>query len=227
MPDTRPSVPQLLRKTSARVRARGPLELLTLATARAREWISSAERLIILVRPSGGDPPDRGDELLCVRATPADAEDYARDIGTDSPRTFRERLTETTWCYLVRARGAIVHATWCTTSAAWTREIRAYLVPPSGDAYVYESFTRPEARGQGVYPFALAAIAADLGHTGMARVWVAVEATNHASLRAVAKAGFEPHSEIGLTRRWGRLTIQAPPPDAGGPGLTIVPARPR
>ena len=208
------------------MRARGPLEPLALAVQRLRAGISSADRLIILVRPAGGDPPQRADELRCVRATHADAEDYARAVGTDSPRTFRERLTDTTWCYLVRARGSIVHATWCTTSAAWTRELRAHLAPPPRDAYVYESLTLPAVRGQGVYPFALSAIAADLGRSGIGQVWVAVEASNRPSLRAVEKAGFEPHSEIGFRRRWGRVTVD--PPRSDDPtGLTIAIELPR
>jgi hypothetical protein len=230
VPDLRPTVRQLLLKGVARVRARGPLEPLTLALTRARESFASSDRLIILVRPAAGSSEEIGhvsaDGLRFARATPADADEYARAIGTDSPVTFTERLTDTTWCYLVRARGTIVLSTWCTTSVAWTREIRAFLAPPPGDAYVFESLTRPEVRGQGVYPFALTAIAADLGRTGIARVWIAVEAGNRASLRAVAKAGFEPHSEIRFHRRWGVLTIDDPPSDAAPEGLTIAGAPP-
>ena len=145
--------------------------------------------------------------MALKRATPEDAPIYERDIGTDSRSTFRARLVAGATCYLVIAADRAVHATWCTTAGAWTREIEALLIPPTGDAYVYESYTRPEVRGRGVYPYALGQIAADLWGRDVKRVWVAVEASNSASLRAVAKAGFEPSFVIGYRRRWGRIEV--------------------
>jgi ribosomal protein S18 acetylase RimI-like enzyme len=145
--------------------------------------------------------------MVVRRATPEDASIYERDIGTDSRSTFRARLVEGTTCYLVIADERAVHATWCTTTGAWTREIGAVLIPPAGDAYVYESYTRPEVRGRGVYPYALGRIAAELSGRAVRCVWVAVEASNTASLRAVAKAGFEPSFVIGYRRRWGRIEV--------------------
>lgn len=147
--------------------------------------------------------------MVVKRATPEDASIYERDIGTDSRSTFRARLVAGTTCYLVIADDRAVHATWCTTTAAWTREIDALLVPPAGDAYVYESYTRPEVRGRGVYPYALRQIAADLSTRALRRVWVAVEESNSASVRAVTKAGFEPSFAIGYRRRWGRVEVES------------------
>ncbi|MFN2586501.1 MAG: GNAT family N-acetyltransferase, partial [Actinomycetota bacterium] len=111
-----------------------------------------------------------------------------------------------------------------TSSAAWTREIRAYLVPPPGDAYVYESFTAPEARGRGVYPFALASICSWAVVRDIVRVWVAVERGNAPSFRAIAKAGFEPSYSIGYARRLGRLTLDVETPgDVPAPVVTTAP----
>ncbi len=140
--------------------ARGPVEVAGVARSRASEWLRSEDELIMLVRPAAAPAPElRHDPgLTSRRATAADAELYARVIGTDSAATFRRRLTDTTHCVLVHLGDELLHASWVTTGAAWTREIAAYLVPPAGDAYVYESFTRPQARGRGVYPFALVPI---------------------------------------------------------------------
>jgi ribosomal protein S18 acetylase RimI-like enzyme len=182
--------------------------------------VSSEGRLIVLSRRTDGEPTSR-DDLSFRRATTTDAAAYARDVGTDATSSFRARLSSPAMsCYLVLDGNSIVHATWCTTGAAWTREIRRYFCPPPGDAYVYESFTRPEVRGRGVYPFALSSIAADLERAGVPRVWVAVEADNHASLRAVGKGGFSPVDEIGFRRRLGRVAVTG----ASGPEtLRIVP----
>ena len=219
MPDTRPTLLDIALKTSARIRARGPREVAALVWERVREEISSASRLVVFARLTELIPNERTD-LELRRARPDDAGAYARDIGTDSAATFRRRLTEATWCYLVLGGTSIVHATWCTMTAAWTRELRGYLTPSSGHAYVYESFTRADARGRGIYPFALKSITYDLRAAGVDKVWVAADESNHASRRAITKAGFTPEFEIPYRRSWGRLRTGAPP--AGETGLGLV-----
>jgi GNAT superfamily N-acetyltransferase len=171
--------------------------------------VRSEDSLIMLVRGAGTPTPElRHDPGLVLRvAAPADAPEYAREIGTDAAATFRHRLTPTTSCFLVHGPDGLLHASWVTTGAAWTREIDAYLVPPPGDAYVYESFTTPEARGRGVYPFALAGICDWAQARGIGRVWVAVEEGNAPSLKAIRKAGFEPAYTMRYARRLGRLTL--------------------
>ena len=168
----------------------------------------------MLVRTAASPTPDfRHDpELVLRRAAPDDAAEYQREIGTDAAATFRRRLTRTTSCFLVHGAGQVLHASWVTTGAAWTREIDAYVVPPEGDAYVYESFTRPEARGRGVYPFALAGICAAAREQGIRNVWVAVEGGNAPSLKAIRKAGFEECYTIRYARRFGRLTLDVEHP---------------
>jgi len=210
VPDLRPSPLHVASKLLTRVRARGPGEVARLAWTRVREAISSHDVLIVLVRDAGGEPAElEGFELREARAEEGAL--YARDIGTDSPWTFRGRLTENTRCFVVVHEGRFVHATWMTARAAWTREIRRYLLPPGGDAYVYESFTHPSIRGRGVYPFALRGIAALLAGRGLRRVWVAVEKHNPSSRKAVEKAGFAPVWEIPYRRRFGVLRVDAPP----------------
>lgn len=214
MPDVRPSPLNVASKVMARVRARGPGELAALAWARWKEAITSHDTLIVLARDTGEDPPSlNGYELR--EARPEEGPKYAREVGTDSPWTFRSRITEDTRCFVVVHEGRFVHATWMTARAAWTREIRRYLLPPAGDAYVYESFTHPSVRGRGVYPFALRGIAAVLAGRGLKRVWVAVERHNPSSLRAVEKAGFAPVWEISYRRRIGTFRLETAPLPAG------------
>jgi L-amino acid N-acyltransferase YncA len=180
--------------------------VLATGAARLREFISSSDELVILARSAGGELPDRTD-LEFVTATKADGARYARDIGTDSASTFASRLTDTTRCFLVIHEARVVHATWVTTRSAWTRELGGYLVVPEGDCYVFESFTRPDARGRGVYPFGLKGICEWAENQGLKRIWVGVEAGNVASLRAVAKVGFEPQLTISFRRNVGRLQV--------------------
>jgi hypothetical protein len=179
-----------------------------LAITRLAEKLSSDGRLIVLARPTGGEVPAT-DGLRLLRARPSHAESYARQIGTDSVSSFRKRLSDRTRCYfLVQSQDSIVHATWCTTAAAWTKEIDAYLAPPSGDAYLYESFTLPQMRGKGLYPFALNSIAADLSREHVGRMWVAVEAGNRPSIRAITRAGFKEVFSIRFSWTWGASKVE-------------------
>jgi ribosomal protein S18 acetylase RimI-like enzyme len=207
MPDRRPTLKALIHKTVARLDARGPREVVHLAAERVKGAWSSEQRLKILARPCREERSEQG-PLVVRRATPDDAAAYARHIGTDSASTFTDRLSSTTGCYLVFEGYLIVHATWCTTSAAWTREIAAYLEPPPSDAYIYESFTRAEVRGRGVYPLAIRAISTDLHREGRDRMWVGVEADNAPSVRALTKGGFEERFDLVITRRFGRVSVR-------------------
>lgn len=185
---------------------RGPGEVAALAKGRVRETFGSSDTLIFFAREAGGTIPV--DDTLHFRQLSAeDADIYARDIGTDSPGTFKRRLSDATRCFVVEEEGLLLHASWVTTLAAWTRELNGYVKPPRGDAYIYESFTRADARGRGVYPFALNCISASLGSEGIGRAWVAAEEHNPASVKAISKAGFSEAFRVSYERRFGRVHI--------------------
>ena len=116
-----------------------------------------------------------------------------------------------------------LHASWVTTSRAWTSEIRGYISPPVGDAYVYESFTRPETRGRGIYPLALFSICAELAEQRVARVWVGVETDNTPSIRAISKAGFGEGFEFSFHRAFGRVRIGEITGPLAEQGRTMIP----
>lgn len=219
MTDPRPAPREVVSKLVARARTRGLGEIVALGTARAREAIRSADELVFLSVDTATVVRIEREDLTCRRATAADGASFADEIGTESPRTFAARLSEETHCYLVLANERIVHSSWVTTHAAWTRELRAYVVPRDA-AYVYESFTGPQARGKGAYPFALTNICADLVAVGTTHLWVAVEAENHSSLRAVTKAGFVERGRVAFGRQLGRLSIGAIPNDPDFPAIT-------
>lgn len=209
----RPTFRDTVSRSLNRARHRGVTEAAQDAWGRLRAKVTSSHgTLLVLERPTGGPPSHRSDATF-RSATPADAGAYARDIATDSERTFRARLSDATRCYLVESRGRLLHASWVTTDSAWTAELDASVTPPAGDAYIYESFTRPETRGRGIYPFALDNICAVLTGRGIERAWIAVEATNAPSVRAISKAGFRPAFELSFRRERGKVVLEPP----GGP----------
>ncbi len=206
MPDHRSSFKQKILKTINRARYRGLVEVLQLGLQRAGEWFTSEDELILMVRELA--EADATPDPSFRQATAADADSYARDIGTDSPSTFRARLSDDVHCFVIELGGRLLHASWVTTSAAWTREIQGYMTPPPGAAYIYESFTRSDARGQGLYPMALAGIVVWLQNEGLSEAWVGVEADNQASIRAITKAGFTEGFLFKFSRSLGRLKME-------------------
>ncbi|MEA2507079.1 MAG: hypothetical protein QOH48_1697 [Actinomycetota bacterium] len=166
--------------------------------------------LVVLDRPAGGVAAAiPGMEIR--ELGPEDARGYEKDIGTDPAATLVRRLTAPgASCWIARSGDEIVHASWVETAAAWMGEAERFFVVPPGEAYIYESFTRPEVRGHGIYPAVLATIAEQLGARAVARLWIAAEATNAASLRAIQKAGFTTEFEIGVRRRLGRVAVTMP-----------------
>lgn len=225
MPDPRLPLPLLLSRAANRVRTRGPGEVAELLGRRLLEGFFSNDELVMNVREAGGTFAVRSD-LTFRAASEDDASRYATDIATDSVRSFKFRLSAGTRCFIVERDDRLVHSTWATTAAAWTREVRSYLKPPPGDAYVYESYTRPEARGQGLYPFALTNICATLGSEGVARFWVAVEGDNPASIRAVTKAGFEPAWRLPHRRIIGVLRVGQPQGPRADDAIDFISASP-
>ena len=222
------SVADSLSRKRARIRSRGLGEVMAESWGKVRSNIRSDDELIFLRARTDRSLEEtfrKTDEpMQLVRATVDDRRDYERFIGTDSARTFAARLSDETRCWLVRARGAILHATWTTTGSAWTSEIHRYFVPPPSSAYVYESFTRAEARGLGLYPFALVGIRETLATEGVKEMFVGVEANNAPSLRAIAKAGFERAFTVPFHRRWGRVSLDDP--EGPNPELAALCLRP-
>ena len=219
--ESRPSLLFSASRVINRARSRGAREAGSAVRGGLKAAVRSEGRLLFLVRNAGGPTEARAD-LAFREATSADGRRYARDIGTDSAGTFRQRLSPWTKCFVVEDGVRFLHASWVTTARAWTSEIKAFISPPVGDAYVYESFTRPETRGRGIYPFALTSICAALADQRVARVWVGVEADNVASIRAIGKGGFENAFELGFQRAWGRVRVQEPTGSLAEQGRTML-----
>jgi hypothetical protein len=200
------------RKVLSRLRNRGVREVLSVAGQRIRETIYSSETLIFLARAARADfePPNHDPGLEFREAIPDDGRLYEELIGTDSVRTFALRLNAGARCFFVLAGGSLLHSSWVTEGPAWTREIRRFFQPPPGDAYVYESFTTSEARGRGVYPFALSEICAHLDRERKRLVWVGVEESNTASRKAIAKAHFKEHFRVRYVSKLGYLRVDEP-----------------
>jgi hypothetical protein len=98
--------------------------------------------------------------------------------------------------YGIRNNGKLVHFEWLTQ--ADPAEVPAFLGAAEGRPVwqITRCLTRPESRGQRLYPTTIRGITASLPAGDPCLIWT--HTWNHASIRGILKAGFEPFA----SRTW-------------------------
>lgn len=111
--------------------------------------------------------------------------------GSDPGRStasLRERFRRGHQCFVVvDEAGRFRHTRWVTTDPAYIPEVGRRLRLAAGDAYFYDGYTHPAARGKGLDGVVRCAIFAALAARGMRRAVSYVRADNPAGLRAAAR----------------------------------------
>jgi predicted GNAT family acetyltransferase len=139
-----------------------------------------------------------------------DAEDmrrYTRDEASQLTDSFLDDAkARGDRCVAVIEDGILMHYGWYSARPCQLSEVSARLTlhfDPSY-AYVYNVVTLPEYRGQRLHAVAMgAAIQAYVG-AGRKGLLCYVDSSNHASLRAFHRVGFEDFGHILLARAYGR-----------------------
>lgn len=178
----------------------------------ARQWLRSRSDLILVEAGRGPAVPPSA----TVDVKRADQQNLT-DLGHFQSRrqlsVFSGFLDAGNEGYLGYVEGVCVHRSWLVVGPAvvhghWASEIR--LGPSEG--FVHYCETAPSARGSGVFPAVLSAIAADHPHL---QLRMAIAAENTASLRAAQKAGWLPLERTTVIIRLGRTNVSRVSPDPG------------
>lgn len=93
----------------------------------------------------------------------------------------------------------VVHHSWVIINPSAEPLEGDHLKIPPQSAYIHYCSTREDLRGQGIFPRVLTNIAAHLKeHYGafLEGIYIDAETVNQSSLKAIAKAGFEPYAII-------------------------------
>jgi ribosomal protein S18 acetylase RimI-like enzyme len=119
---------------------------------------------------------------------------------------FRGFLARGDVGYYAYLGGRVVHRTWVRRGPvrgplwlAWG----SLEVGPS-QAYVHYCETAPAARGHGIYPAVIAHAAREARDAGARDVLISSRVDNVASLRGIARAGFDERERHVLRIRFGR-----------------------
>jgi GNAT superfamily N-acetyltransferase len=108
--------------------------------------------------------------------------------------------------YIASVDGIPAASGWVATLSASIGELELHFALPASDRYLWDFVTLPEWRGRGIYPRLLQGIVAAEGITAE-RFWIIHAPENVASGSGIAKAGFEPISDLSFLPEAGVGTV--------------------
>jgi GNAT superfamily N-acetyltransferase len=120
-----------------------------------------------------------------------------------------ERLSRGCRCFAVWVEGAVAGYGWLSTSPEWIGEIQLEIAPKAGEGYIWNCFTLPEHRRQGVFRSMVKGITAVGAREGLTRMWIGSVAIP--AERAVGPSGFTPalhlHSTVKAGMCWLKVIV--------------------
>lgn len=143
-----------------------------------------------------GDPLPNLSTLPGLELSPALNSSAISAFASADPRVIGERILRGHQPWLATIAGEPVAYGWVTASDLSIGELGLDVALQPGCRYLWDFFTTPPWRGNGIYPRLLQAI---IAHDGEAkRFWVGHDFGNVASAYGIAKAGF---CEVGTVYR--------------------------
>ncbi|MBT8495818.1 MAG: GNAT family N-acetyltransferase [Deltaproteobacteria bacterium] len=105
---------------------------------------------------------------------------------------------------------------WCARKGFDVPELGRRIRIGRHEAYIYDLFVSPSARGRAVAPSMLEFMAHELRQQDVYRSWALIGADNSASIRAFEKAAYTAVADVIYTRvgAMDRLTLRPPDPEA-------------
>lgn len=101
-----------------------------------------------------------------------------------------ERMSRGCRCFAVWIEDSLAGYGWLSTGPEWIGEIQLELVPREREGYVWNCFTLPEHRRQGVFRSLVWGISSAARRLGLRRVWIGSVAIPAESV--LAPLGFRP-----------------------------------
>jgi GNAT superfamily N-acetyltransferase len=117
-------------------------------------------------------------------------------LGNKDPRKLEDRIRKNHQPWLAIIAGEPVGYGWVTAGDLTIGELDLDLSLRAGSRYLWDFFTVPKWRGNGIYPRLLQAIIAY--EVAAERFWIGHDLSNIASAHGIAKAGF---CEVGTVYR--------------------------
>jgi hypothetical protein len=139
---------------------------------------------------------------------PDDVERYRRFRPSTTSDDVARRFGQGHRCYVAQRRGEIIDACWAASGIVAVPYLHRSLKLHEGDLYFYDSYTRPEFRGRGLYMARNAFTAGECGREGFTRLVALVAAEKYAVWQILTRSGLQTSGRYDLVRlgpwRWYR-----------------------
>lgn len=177
-----------------------------------RIWSSTEMRFYRLEAAKVGSSPtnkarkDSLHDLLCYE--PADRSERSKQSFLSDVMT---RIESGVHSYTVVHDNQLVHYGWLTerSKQSFITEVQHPYQYPPNSAVMWDFYTQPASRGQGLYSQSLKQIMSDAAAgPGVDFIYIAVLADNIASRKAIERAGFIYHESILRTVRFGSVSFR-------------------
>jgi GNAT superfamily N-acetyltransferase len=116
----------------------------------------------------------------------------ARAIAASGPEHFLRRFSTGRRCFVASLAGEIAAYGWVSQSPECIGELERQIQIEADEAYIWDCFTLPAYRRQGLYTSLLAQITTGLFAEGVRRVWIGSSWSNRPSIRGFVHTGFQP-----------------------------------
>lgn len=128
-----------------------------------------------------------------------------------------ERLARGCRCFAMLAGAEVAGYGWLSTGSEWIGEVQLEISPGPDEAYVWNCFTMPEHRRQGIFRSVVTGIVATAAKEGLARLWIGSVAIP--AQEAIGPAGFAPALHLHSTIRAGMCWLKVLVPEEADPAL--------
>lgn len=130
--------------------------------------------------------------------------------GQWRPAEARERLERGERCFAARDGAVIVSARWIAAGKGRVEYLDASLSLAEGEVYLYESFTRPDRRGESISPALGTRLARALASEGCRRIVATGLPESREARRAAEKVGYRRTGRMGYVKLgpWRRVFLR-------------------
>jgi ribosomal protein S18 acetylase RimI-like enzyme len=142
----------------------------------------------------------------------SEIDDYLAFRASTTRGEIVARMRSDQMCFVARHEGRIVAAAWVAVQPVWVAFLGCKIEMAPGDAHIYDKFTLPGYRGQGISNAVRTYHLKHLQRSGYRRATGAVLPENASSLRDDTKGGFRTYGILCRIKvgSWQRV-FQMPP----------------
>lgn len=147
-----------------------------------------------MAEPSADIAPGRGVEFGLLGRS--GIEEFLRFHPGRRREYIERRLSTGDLCFTARHESALVSTTWACRSKHWVPDLHYMWHVAPGEVYLYDSYTDPQHRGEGLSPALKTHILRYFRNLEVERALTVVAPENAACLCSNAKAGFRPCGDL-------------------------------